>query len=246
MIPCQSWKTKIPATSRQWLRYKTLSRILFETSDQASKRIACVSGTISQQLPDTRIIQSAHSTDSSISRASAYRYLEGQQLCSCGFALASARLFQMATIEFDSELLRQPLPQKTLANALDFRAVQDFQSNTIVFSIHKDGSLLLLAGNGKGTTKLINISKQLGVQSPVKVQALAVSQAKNLDIYTAFATADGKNASNLWVLSPLSPTTESWYDSINVNSIFLGKQSSTIVISKLLLVRPFESFPHTP
>ncbi|CAN9209281.1 unnamed protein product [Alternaria alternata] len=54
----------------------------------------------------------------------------------------------MASITFDSELLRQPLPQKILAAAIDFRALYDANSNPVLLSgstVDESGYPLLVA-----------------------------------------------------------------------------------------------------
>ena len=144
----------------------------------------------------------------------------------------------MATITFDSELLRQPLPEKTLTGALDFRAVHDSASNPVIFTIQRDGRLLLLAQgeSANGDIKVIDLSKQVAVHASDKVNALAVTQAKNLDIYLTFATGDGESASKLWILPPLSPTFKGWYEKIGANSACRSIGEHNVIISKLLLV----------
>lgn len=144
----------------------------------------------------------------------------------------------MASITHDSELLRQPWQDRILEGVLDFRAVHDSLSQPIVFFLQQDGKLSLLVQDDKSDLNVVNLSDKFGVGSSEKVTAIAVSQAKNLDIYLAFATQkkDDTGSSNLWVLPPLSPLSSTWLMSLGPDAVLKGGQSSSKVISKLLLV----------
>lgn len=155
-----------------------------------------------------------------------------------------------STVSLDYELLRQPLPEKTLEGAVDFHAVQDATGNPVLFTVHRDGRLMLLVqGASNGDMQLIDLSSRLGVDKSFVVQALAVSQTSDSKIYIAFATraravgSDAKKTnqgpSKVWLLAPLLPTHDAaWYDGIGPQSLL--KQSSSVCtecsVSKLLLV----------
>lgn len=140
---------------------------------------------------------------------------------------------EMATVTVDYELLRQPLQEKTLTGALAFRVVYDGSHRPVLFSIDKDGQLLLVAAGDTGEYTVVNISTQLKFLPSEKVTAMAVSQEKNLDIYIAFATGEEKIPSRLWVFPPLSPKSGNWYANI---SGYTSVETPNWVISKLLLV----------
>ena len=143
----------------------------------------------------------------------------------------------MASITFDSELLRQPLPQKTLSAALEFKALYDANSNPVLLSVSKEGALLLLVSDDTGTIQVVNLSSQLGIVASSKVQTLAVTQATNLETFVAFATSAEGGSSDLWVLSPFSPSGSEWHKNLGVGLVFKGAQKSSWNVSKLLLVR---------
>lgn len=144
----------------------------------------------------------------------------------------------MPTIIYDTELLRQPWEEKLLDGVLDFGVVHDSLSRPIIFTLHRDGKLLLLAQDGEAEFKVLDLSKQLGLKESEKVSAFAVSQARNLDIYLAFATKnqDETTSSKIWILPALSPASPNWIELIEPNLAFKGPSTSSNVVSKLLLV----------
>jgi len=147
---------------------------------------------------------------------------------------------KMATINFDSELLRQPWEEKLLDGALDCRAVHDYLSRPVIFTLLKSGKLLLLAQDDKAELCVLDLSAQFGLKPTEKVSAIAVSQAKSLEIHVVFATTDQDaiTFSKLWVLPGFVPASPTWLENVKTMTAFQGPQSDSSLISKLLLVSP--------
>ncbi|KAF4445534.1 hypothetical protein F53441_10731 [Fusarium austroafricanum] len=143
----------------------------------------------------------------------------------------------MSLITFNSELFRQPLAQKTLAAALEFKALYDSDSEAFFLSVSRNGALVLLARDHASTLKVIDLSSQLGVPKSEKVTALAATQAIGLETYMAFSTQTVSGASNLWIVSPFSPTGSgsAWSESLKPGSLLSTSKQHSIHIEKLLL-----------
>jgi hypothetical protein len=138
---------------------------------------------------------------------------------------------------YDSELMLQPLPEKTLTDAKDFRVVYDSNADPAVFGLRFTGQLVLIAKDDRGNNEIVDLGEEMKLPSDEKIAAFAVRQnPKDLKIYLAFGTQKSSDAGKIYVVSPFDPKGSSWYKQINQSSLLSSTEAEKHVPHKLLLV----------
>ncbi|KAF2668116.1 hypothetical protein BT63DRAFT_457419 [Microthyrium microscopicum] len=127
-------------------------------------------------------------------------------------------------VQAGCELMLQPLPEKPLVDAHDFQVVYDDNSDPAIFGLGNDGSLILIAKDGRGNNTLVDLRKQLGLFE--FISAIGIRQDPTTKtIYFALGMKSSPRG-KVYVAAPFIPKSESkdkpWYLQIDQSILLNG------------------------
>ena len=144
-------------------------------------------------------------------------------------------------VKADYELMLQPLPERVLNDAKDFRVVYDKNADPAVFSLSREGRLILIAKSFQGQNAMVNINEQFGMKKDDQVSAIGVRQDPiSRLIYLVFGLVPASGASKIHVLAPIDPVNianeKPWYSRLGPEMLLSNGDTASHVGHNFLFV----------
>ena len=151
--------------------------------------------------------------------------------------ISALAIITMGTIEYNCELMLQPLPEKLLTDADHFHVLQTADTKPIIFCTGANGSLLMIAPDELGHSQVVKLSDKLNITSPVKALEVTQDFADRTKIYLAAASqAVGNVPSHLHILRPFYLGAGNWWDKVDWPSLPLAEVENTFQVHRFLMV----------
>ncbi|XEV01467.1 hypothetical protein FSHL1_006754 [Fusarium sambucinum] len=142
----------------------------------------------------------------------------------------------MAKVQFDCELMLQPMPEMTLTDADNFHVLQSTGNNPVLICTGADQALIMIAPDELGHNQVISLSERFCISGKVNAVAVTQDHADSSKVYMAVASQARPNEpSQINILRPFQIGRGTWWESIDWPSLVIRQVENSFEIHRLLL-----------